>query len=439
MINYPPLTISTFPRAIIHIDGDAFFASCEQARDPKLRGKPVITGKERGIAASLSYEAKAWGVKRAMRLSDIKKLCPNVIMLPSDYETYSLLSQRFFSIVRRYTPDVEEYGIDECFADLTGLQRPFHMSYQKIAEQISRDLTRELGFTFSIGLGPNKSIAKIASKWNKPNGLTIIPGRDIHRYIDKLPVEKIWGIGHQTMSLLHKFDIKTALDFARYDEQWVQKHFYKPHQEIWQELNGRFVFELDATPKQSYQSIQKMRTFTPPSGNRDFIYSQLSKNIENACIKARRYELAAKAIIIFLRTQDFRDCGYKIRFSRPTNFPNEILKVMSNAFDTLFDSKQLYRTTGAILLRLDAVDNNQLDLFGESLKIEKMARIFAAVDRLKQKYGKHTVYLGASFLANTHVQHDNDRGALPQRKLDLFRGENFRKRLNIPSILTPVS
>ena len=112
-----PLSIDSFPRAIVHIDGDAFFASCEQSRDPSLKGKPVITGKERGIAASLSYEAKALGVKRGMSLWEIKKICPDVIILPSDYETYSLLSKRLYSIVRRYTPTVEEYGIDECFKE----------------------------------------------------------------------------------------------------------------------------------------------------------------------------------------------------------------------------------------------------------------------------------------------------------------------------------
>jgi len=135
-----PLILSYYPRAIMHIDGDAFFASCEQSRNPALKGKPVITGKERGIAASLSYEAKEKGVKRGMRLSEIKETCPNVIMLPSDYETYSLLSKRFFTIVRRYTPDVEEYSIDECFADLTGLQRPLNMTYLQIAEKIQKDL-----------------------------------------------------------------------------------------------------------------------------------------------------------------------------------------------------------------------------------------------------------------------------------------------------------
>src|SRR6266542_1977879 len=127
-----PLTLQSFPRAVLHIDGDAFFASCEQARDPQLQGKPVITGKERGIAASMSYEAKAHGVTRGMRLFEIKRLCPDAVILPSDCETYSLLSQRLFAIVRRYTPELEEYGIDEVFADLTGLRRPLHMSYEEL-------------------------------------------------------------------------------------------------------------------------------------------------------------------------------------------------------------------------------------------------------------------------------------------------------------------
>src|SRR5262245_63328891 len=156
----PPLTLHSFPRAILHIDGDAFFASCEQSRNLPLQGKPVITGKERGIAASMSYEAKARGVMRGMRLFEVQRLCPDAVILPSDYETYSLLSVRLFAIVRRYTPEVEESSIDECFADLTGLRRPLRMSYLQIAEQIKKDLDSELGFTFSLGIVPNKVVSK---------------------------------------------------------------------------------------------------------------------------------------------------------------------------------------------------------------------------------------------------------------------------------------
>src|SRR5579864_3808649 len=114
---------SSYPRAILHVDGDAFFASVEVAKDPKLRGKPVITGKERGIVSACTYEAKNAGVKRGMILSEVRKVCPEAVILPSDYETYSLYSQRMYDIVRRFTPMVEEYGIDECFGDLTGMRR----------------------------------------------------------------------------------------------------------------------------------------------------------------------------------------------------------------------------------------------------------------------------------------------------------------------------
>src|SRR5512135_3459873 len=114
--------IRSYPRAILHVDGDSFFASCEVAKNPALRGKPVITGKERGIVSAASYEAKARGVKRGMNLREARAVCPDAIILPSDYETYSLFSERMYTIVRRYTPAVEEYSIDECFADLTGLR-----------------------------------------------------------------------------------------------------------------------------------------------------------------------------------------------------------------------------------------------------------------------------------------------------------------------------
>ena len=185
----PTLLLASFPKAIIHIDADAFFASCEQARDPKLKGKVVSTGKERGIASAVSYEGKALGIKRGMSIPEIKRICPNMVHLPSDYETYSLYSARMFSIVRDYTNLVEEYSIDECFAELTGLRRPRRMSYPAITAAIKHDLEVKLGMTFSIGLAPTKVVAKLASKWQKPSGLTVISGRELPDYLRRCP----WG------------------------------------------------------------------------------------------------------------------------------------------------------------------------------------------------------------------------------------------------------
>ncbi len=434
MSNFP-LTLGSFPKAILHIDGDAFFASCEQSRNPELKGKPVVTGKERGIAASMSYEAKNRGVVRGMRLSDIKKVCPDAIILPSDYETYSLLSKRFFEIVRRFTPDVEEYSIDECFADLTGLQRVFRKSYKLIAEDIKKQLDGELGFTFSAGLAPSKVLAKIGSKWKKPSGLTVIPGRDAHLYLEKLPTEKVWGIGSQTSAMLAKHRIYTALQYASQEEDWIKEHMSKPYYEIWQELRGNSVLNVDTKPKEKYISIQKVKTFTPPSDEFNFIFSQLSKNIENACIKARRYKLVARDVIIFLRTQDFRDRGFELRLSRPTAFPHEIVDVAREYFKKIYKPGLLYRSTGIILANLREDVIAQPDLFNAHLKIEKYRSVYSALDSVKDKFGKHTIFLGSSFNANKFSQHLGDRGDEPERKNTLFKRETDRKRLAIPMLM----
>ena len=434
-----PLTISSLPRAILHIDADAFFASCEQSRNPTLKGKPVVTGKERGIAASMSYEAKARGVKRGMPVWQIKKVCPDAVLLPSDYETYSLLSLRLFNIVRRYTPDVEEYSIDECFADLTGLQRPLRMSYARMAEAIKLELDTELGFTFSLGLAPSKVVAKLASKWKKPSGLTIIPGRSIPVYLQQLSVVDVWGIGAKTTAYLDKLGVRTALELARKNEAWITRYFPKPVVEIWHELNGRSVMPLETKPKETYQMIQKMKTFSPPSNDKAFVYAQLAKNIENACIKVRRYNLAPGRVMFYLRTHDFEHRGIMVKLSRPTAFSHEILACAEGIFGQLFNKNERYRSTGVALTYLQDCSIKQQDLFGITAEIDKTAEVYRAIDAIREKYGKHTIFLGSSFLAHQHKQHEGDRGDSPERTRQLLKGETKRKRLGIPMFMGKVT
>jgi len=427
------ISLGKYPKAILHIDGDAFFASCEQARNPDLRGKAVVTGKERGIASSMSYEAKALGIKRAMKLHDIKKQFPDVIIIPSDYEAYSLLSKRFFDVVRRYTPEVEEYGIDECFADLTGWQRPLHMSYRKIAEKIQAELQVELGFTFSIGLASTKVLAKIGSKWQKPHGLTAIPNKHIHLYLDTLPIGDVWGIGPQNAALLSKYGIHTALDFCLKSEDWVRKYFTKPQLEIWQELRGKSVMELKNTPKKDHYSVQKMRTFTPPSDNPHFIFSQLSKNIEAACIKIRGYKLEAKRVSILLRTQGFDHQRAEVILSRATNFSHEIIDVIRPVFEDLYQTNTLYRATMVNLSELTTPEY-QGDLFGGSVRVEAYRKLYAGIDELRQKYGKDTVHLGSSFEAHQFSKHVVEREKVSQFERVLIKGETQKKRVYLPTL-----
>ena len=427
-----PLSIHSFPKAIIHIDGDAFFASCEMAMNPTLRGKPIVTGKERGIVSSLSREAKALGVVRGMPIKEVERTFPTVITMPSDYESYSLFSKRMFEIVRRYTPAVEEYSIDECFADLTGLRRSLKMPYERMAAKIKQDLENELGMTFSVGLGPNKSIAKLGSRMKK--GLTIIPAYAIHHYLRGLPVQKIWGIGSQTTAFLEKNRMPTALQFAEKRREWVYANMTKPHQEIWEELHGAFVYQLTTDAKHEYQSISKTKTFTPPSTDRAFVFSQLSKNIENACIKARRHKLATRKIFFYLKTQEFSHRGLEITLTNPTASPNEIVKLVDEMFDEVYRARVPYRATGIVLMDLSVDANLQPDLFGATLDLDKWRRVYATVDDLDQKFGKHTVFLSSTLTALNRKVTTGERGDTPHTARELFKGENFRQRLSIPML-----
>lgn len=433
-MNEQLITTHSWPRAILHLDADAFFASCEQAVHPELRGRPVITGKERGIVAAASYEAKARGIKRGVRLSDVKKICPDAVILPSDYETYSLFSVRMFEILRRFSPDVEEYSIDEAFVDLTGLRRSFHGPYGMIAKKMQEAVEKELGITVSIGLSLSKVLAKIGSKHRKPHGLTLIPGRDIHLYLKDLLIGKVWGIGPNTAEFLKKHRITTALQYARKDEAFITKYLSKPYHEIWHELNGRSVYPVTTESKTSYQSISKAKTFTPPSDDETFVFAQLSKNLEAACIKARRHRLAATRLIVFLRTREFRDVGVEMKLSKPSAYPADLYALLRKGFDHFYRSDAFYRQTGVVLAGLVAESSIQYTLFDDTARIEKMARIYSAVDQLSVKYGKYAVHHAASLPTKLQARHEGERGDMPERKKELFKGENTRQRLGLPML-----
>lgn len=416
----------------MHVDGDSFFASVEIARDPRLRGKPVITGKERGIVSACTPDVKKRGVTRGMRLDEARKLVPDAVILPSDYETYSIFSERMYRIVRRYTPSVEEYSIDECFADLTGLRRLHRMNYRDMAHCIKRELDVELGLTFSVGLSATKTLAKVGSKWKKPDGFTPIPLNDAPKFLAKLPAKDVWGIGPNTAAYLEKFGVRTARDFAEKDETWVTEKLTKPIVEIWKELNGDIAFPLSTERKTTYQSIQKTKTFTPPSRDEKFVFSQLSKNIENACIKARRWNLVTKRVSFFLKTQDFRYVGLEILLPHATNVPQDVLREVVRVFPQVFQKGRLYRASGITLMRLAEGTHEQLDLFGKVLESGDTRTVFESVDSVSARYGKHAVFLGSSFDAMRFGAHLGERGDTPERTKQLFKGETARRRLEVP-------
>lgn len=383
-------------KAIFHMDGDAFFVGVEVAKNPKLKGLPVVTGEERGIVSALSYEAKAIGIVRGMPIFKVKKDYPNVIILPGDYQAYVRYSGMMFDIVKRYVDDIEEYSIDECFADLTGLEPLLKMTYKQIAERIKSEINNELDLSISVGIAQTKVLAKVASKWVKPNGLTIINSDKVSEFLIKTPIEKIWGIGPKTSEFLKKKMIYTAQDFVNKDIIWINKNLSKPYESIWRELKCELVMELDSKPKTIYSSIQKTLSFHPSTNDKTFLLSQLSKNIEDSCRKARHYKLIPKKFSIFLKTNDFKYVTCLIQLATPSNAPEALISLAHKQFKTMHKPNILYRTTGVILQDLTTNKSLQGDLFGGGLMTSKLESIHNQIDILEDKFGKRLVYLAST-------------------------------------------
>ncbi len=427
-----PLSISSFPSPIIHIDCDAFFTSVEQALHPDLKGKPVVTGKERGIVACASYEAKALGVKRPMRLWEAKKICPQLICLPSDYETYSLISKRMFEIIRRLTPTIEEYSIDEAFAELSGLRRLHRAGYADIAWNIKQLVQKELGFTVSVGLSASKTLAKIASKEKKPDGFFVLRASELHLFLPKVALERVCGFGPNTVALLEKQGIRSVWDYVMRPEAWAQRLLGKIGVELWHELRGEAVYPIVMQEKDDYASISKTKTFTPPSSEKDFVKAQLVRNLESAFIKMRRHKLRAKKVCIFLRDQEFHSSGIEGAFDRSTSSTLDAVNIVSDLFERIFSPGTAYRLTGIVLSKMEADRTVQYDLFDDVPKIESMKRIDRVLDGVNELYGKHALHLGTSLWLGKHRQHVAGRGDLPERKMQLLKGETYRQHLGIP-------
>lgn len=412
----------SYPKAILHVDGDAFFASCEITRKPYLRGKPVVTGLEKGIASSMTYEAKACGITRAMRLSEIRRVCPEVVILKSDYMLYAMYSQRMYAIVRRYTDVVEEYSIDECFADLTGMDMVLGISYEEIAHKIKFDLENDLGITFSVGLSVNKVLAKLASKWQKPAGFTMISKDKIPEFVSATPIHKLWGIGRMTSIEMRQKGIISASDLATKPIEWVRANFDKPVQEMHAELNGYFVHELSSSGQnEDSSSIQRTRTFHPASKDKRFLLSQLSEHVEHACATLRCSGRYAARFSFFIKTQqDFRYYGSDFRLIQPSATPSDFIKIVSSNIDKFFARNIEYRASGVRLFDLTYHKQDSFDLFGAQKSSDSFEKVFGAVDELSHRYGSGTMYLGSSV------------GSGGFTRPTLGKPAKSKKRLNMP-------
>jgi DNA polymerase-4 len=385
---------------ILHLDADAFFASCEQSLDPTLRNKPVVVGAERGIASAMSYSAKALGVTRGMPISQVRALSPAIIIKSGNYTAYKLLSKRIMDIVRRFIDEIEVYSIDECFGVLPNQSTDEN---QALLLVIQKTIQHELGLSVSVGAAPTKTLAKLASSSNKPYNCLTLDTNTTALLLQESLVEKIWGIGKQTTKTLHYYGITTVFEFTQQPYAWVQGRFPIPIQHTWHELCSTGIFKVNPFVQAKHASITKTRTFTPFLNNQHLLFACLVKNIEAACKKARKCGRLAISYSFFLKQQDMKYRTSTGILPFPTNDPSTLLSYIEPQFNKLWDESTVFRTTGITLggLLPHPYENDLLSLSHES---QENGHIHQITDTLNKKYGKDTLFLATSLLVRSQFK-----------------------------------
>ena len=288
-------------RKIIHIDMDAFYASVEQRDYPEYRGRPIAVGYDgpRGVVATASYEARPYGVHSAISSALAKRLCPNLIFVPARFEVYKEVSQQIRSIFHDYTELVEPLSLDEAFLDVSHVR-----SATLVAQEIKARIFTETGLTASAGISVNKMLAKIASDYQKPNGLFTIPPERIDEFVASLPIERFFGIGEVTAQKMHSLGIRTGADLRQWDEMALVQHFGKAGHAYYGYARG--IDEREVEPNRIRKSLGAETTFAEDTDDRERLLLDLSAVREEVWNRLMRHEFKGKTIVLKLKFDNFR-------------------------------------------------------------------------------------------------------------------------------------
>ena len=382
----------SYPSAIAHLDCNAFFASVEQAYNPSLKGKPVlVTGLGGACVITASYEARKYNINIGTTIWDARKICPNAIVIPSNFKRYLLYNRNLLNIIREFTPDVEEASIDECYIDLKGLRRLYRKPYADICLDIKETIKKRLGITVSIGLSTSKALAKTASNFKKPDAITVVGAKDIERFLAQVPLKNIKGIGHNTLALLNKKGIHTSLEFIHHSPADIKSWLGKTGWELQAEMQGQNIRSVKteiALPK----SLARTRSFQVTT-DKQFIYQEILKNLSIAFWHLRRKKLKTSYLTLMLRGQDYKMYGEEIKLPEELNSEMVILHLFRQAFERLYQPNLPYRSTGLITTVLDFEDYIPPKLFPNELETNQQISLFAKIDQINEKYGPYSVAL----------------------------------------------
>ena len=425
-------------RIIFHIDGDAFFASCEQSTNLRLRGKPIAVGRERGCATAFSYEAKYLGIKRATPSHEIHRRFPQVLLVSSDYRKYGLFCRRMNEIVKQYTNQVEKASIDECYADMSGVVNDFDEAHA-FACKLQDELCRKLGLTVSIGIGASKSIAKICSGLKKPRGVSMIRPEEYETRLYPMSIDSVSGIGTRSVIRMNANGIKTIGDWLRKPIGEIRDTEHRPFVELYQELSGHAIWSVE-NYEEAPKSISKIRAFQPASNNREHLLSEFSRNIELICTKLRRYNLGLTEFKFGMKysPKAYDKVSHTITLNEACNEPSTLLRYVEQHFHLLYDTHCRYRATYVIgfLLRPMA---RQTDLFGDYTQRAKQQDVNTVLDSICTRFGAASVVRGSStrsFRARRYTRTEPQSGlSLEEVGTPLISSREGDRILDIPFLV----
>lgn len=383
--------------AIIHCDADAFYVSCEVSRRPELRNKPVVVaGKLGGIVLAKSYDLKAKGVKTGTPLWEAKKI-PGIICLPPDFEFYNEVSAQMFAILCKWTPDVEVYSVDEAFLDMKGFRRLYKKDYGQIAYAIKEEVKKKLGITVSLGVSVSRTLAKMAAEINKPDGVTIISSKQIKEWLPKFPIEAVPGFGRNIVPLLEKFGIHTCADFVGITETTVKKLLHRPGVDLWKELQGEKVFQIQSTFAPN-KMITRTSSFEPMTNDQKFLWAHTVRQLERALEALHEEHQFVGEITLYLRDKEFQTYSWAYRFQTPSKSFALLLDGLKTLWKKYFPRGKTFRSTGVTLLKLSRDSGEQFSLFEDPGVIVRKNSLEKAKQKLKDRYGNLSIRSASSLI-----------------------------------------
>ncbi len=300
--------MTTPQRIIFHVDMDQFFAAVEEKLKPEIRGKPVVVGadpkegKGRGVVSTCNYEARKFGIKSAMPITKAWRLCPDAVFLPVNIPLYLQVSSRIMNILSSYADKFESWGIDEAFLDVSSRVKNFEEAKQ-LALKIRNDIYEKEGLTCSIGIGPNKLVAKIASDMQKPNGLTVVEEKDVKTFLDPLDIDKLLWVGKKTARKLNKLGIKTIGDLARFDPSVLTEKFGVMGTQLY--LYAQGIDQSEVGLRGEVKSISRNITFEKDTSDWDLVLKVLDKLCEQVHKELRENNFLFKTVTVTVRYENF--------------------------------------------------------------------------------------------------------------------------------------